>query len=716
MFLLVFCLLLTAGSMPGQAELLHSFNEAGGDGYLPMSGLTMVGDFLYGTTYQGGQNNAGVLFRIRPDGTDYQIMFSFPGGDFPVFPRGALTLQDGVLFGVAEDGLAVFGDVVDAGQPEAKKNAIYNTLNAYVFRINPDGSDFDLIMGWSDAWVNPDLLAYDGALFATVLQSESHPAGAVFRINPDGSFTVLKDFMDEVEIIDEHFEGDFLALPSGGLCEFNGALFGMTLMSWQGSGAIYRFDPDGGNYEVIYHFDGENGVIPYGQLTVGGNYLYGRTVWASGPQGAPIFRINPWGGEYAIVHLFPDPIPSVFYFQLSNPMIYQAGYLYGSHVGLIFPDDTVTAASGFASDLNQVLTQLKFKDVKKSDTPSTGAGLIYRLRVYDGAYAQLHQFNAPPDGLIPIGRLVLQGSDLFGTTLFGGANEQYGSVFALAGVVRPQDFFLRAWVGSGCGRVEPPVQLVSPGETAVIRAFPDPGYRFSGWKGDFQSTANPLTIYQMDRDWNLLADFINQPPLVEIIQPLAGQTVHGLVTVEARASDDSGVSQVELYVDGIKQAEQPGKSQSPQSAGAVGEAFSSSLYTFYWDSSGYETGLRRLRVLARDEAGAEGFAEVGVRLVRVEIGLQAARRQARSWSITREYGEISFQVETNGLEVAAYRLLRRSGDGAFSVLREIATAELRGGAYHFQDKYLQSGVSYTYRVEALDARGNALGRSREVSI
>ena len=65
---------------------------------------------LYGTTHAGGTNNAGTLFKIRTNGTDYSVLRNFGSGVSDSTEPGG-TLVDGAdtyLYGTAEGG-GVYG-------------------------------------------------------------------------------------------------------------------------------------------------------------------------------------------------------------------------------------------------------------------------------------------------------------------------------------------------------------------------------------------------------------------------------------------------------------------------------------------------------------------------------------------------------------------------------------------------------------------------------
>jgi len=142
----------------------------------------------------------------------------------------------------------------------------------------------------------------------------------------------------------------------------------------------------------------------------------------------------------------------------------------------------------------------------------------------------------------------------------------------------------------------------------------------------------------------------------------------------------------------------------------------SSSYIFLWDSMNHSVGDHILRVVAYDDVGAAGSDEVTAAVARVNLDLLAERREAVAFSILRHYGQIQFLVDDFGIQVSEYRILRRQGDGEFELLKSVAPGELQNSRFEMQDKYLESGTLYTYRVEAYNAEGHLLGISMEKTI
>jgi uncharacterized repeat protein (TIGR03803 family) len=94
---------------------LHSFSfyDTGGantDGAEPVGGLTLSGNILYGTTSGGGASGNGTVFRVNTDGTGFTVLHSFTALDYAIYnsdgsePRQALILSSNNLYGTANEG------------------------------------------------------------------------------------------------------------------------------------------------------------------------------------------------------------------------------------------------------------------------------------------------------------------------------------------------------------------------------------------------------------------------------------------------------------------------------------------------------------------------------------------------------------------------------------------------------------------------------------
>ena len=94
-------------------SVLHTFAGGETDGNYPNGALTLVGSTLFGTTISGGTNDAGTVFQLNTDGTDFQLLHSFAGGtEDGATPYDGLVYADGALYGTTYAGGANDGGVV----------------------------------------------------------------------------------------------------------------------------------------------------------------------------------------------------------------------------------------------------------------------------------------------------------------------------------------------------------------------------------------------------------------------------------------------------------------------------------------------------------------------------------------------------------------------------------------------------------------------------
>lgn len=87
---------------------LHNFGQNNNDGALPFSGLVFGSDGnLYGTTSAGiGRGNAfGTIYRISPDGINFEILYPFTNKTDGMYPTGGLLQgTDGSFYGTTDRG------------------------------------------------------------------------------------------------------------------------------------------------------------------------------------------------------------------------------------------------------------------------------------------------------------------------------------------------------------------------------------------------------------------------------------------------------------------------------------------------------------------------------------------------------------------------------------------------------------------------------------
>ncbi len=362
------------------------------DGATPIAGLMQDAQGnLYGTTYFGGAEGAGVAFKMDSSG-NYSVLHTFTGGADGGFPVGGLIADSqGNLYGTTAGGGNI--DIISAGAGVVFKidtSGNYSVL--YTFTGGADGADPQAGL----------VLDSQGNLYGTTYTGgntglETTGAGVVFKLDPSGNETVLYTFTG----------GADGALPTCGLLQdAQGNLYGTTgyggITSSNdpgGSGVVFKIDASG-NFSVLYSFtDNPDGKYPYAGLIqdAQGN-LYGTTLYGGGVGSGVgvVFKLDPAGNE-TVLHAFTGGTDG------ANP-----------YAGVI--QDSQGNIYGTTSDGG------KFKD-----------GEVFKIDS-SGNFSTLYAFKGKTDGAIPYAGLLLdtQGN-LYGTATQGGIGRngvlfRFGSV------------------------------------------------------------------------------------------------------------------------------------------------------------------------------------------------------------------------------------------------------------------------------------------------
>jgi uncharacterized repeat protein (TIGR03803 family) len=88
----------------GKETVLYSFTGKGGDGVQPGAGVVRdAAGNLYGTTYYGGVDQWGTVFKLDATGKE-TVLYSFSGGSDGGYPNRGVILHHGNLYGTASRG------------------------------------------------------------------------------------------------------------------------------------------------------------------------------------------------------------------------------------------------------------------------------------------------------------------------------------------------------------------------------------------------------------------------------------------------------------------------------------------------------------------------------------------------------------------------------------------------------------------------------------
>jgi uncharacterized repeat protein (TIGR03803 family) len=359
--LLVTLGLLLAGRASAQTFTnLHSFtavNNYGdnGDGCYPLSTLVLSGNTLYGTASAGGTNvndysQGGTVFAVHTDGSGFANLHSFAGGtNDGGYPRAGLTLSgntlygttyngglanhfvqgDGTVFGVATDGsgftiLHEFVFYTDGAWPFAglilSGNTLYGTTpgggtnngGGTVFALTTDGKVFTVLHTFTNSpdgdFPEAGLILSGNTLYGTTFYGGTYNGGTVFAINTDGTgYTNLHS-------LNIYTASDGTS-PAGGLVISGNTLYGTTSNNGRGGqGTVFAVNTNGSDFTVLHSFSGDDGQNSIAGLVLSGKTLYGTTMGNgnSYSDNGTVFAINTDGTGFTTLYSFTRPTGSSF--------------------------------------------------------------------------------------------------------------------------------------------------------------------------------------------------------------------------------------------------------------------------------------------------------------------------------------------------------------------------------------------------------------------
>lgn len=268
---------------------------------------------LLGVTRDGGENGAGTIFSIRPDGRSFTVLASLGGSDGKT-PLGAPVLS--------QNGKTLFGT--------ASKGGRYG--GGTLWRISTNGSSFEVMHDFGQRKTDGStpmaglVLSRDGkTLFGTTRDGGGSGLGTIFSIRTDGSrFTKLHDFEggrkdgaspeNAALIFSYRSEQLFGTTPSGGSDD---------------EGVVFRIRSDGTGYRVLHDFANSSGSVP-GSVAQGfdGLTLYGTAAQGGDRNGGVLFQLRTNGTRFKVLHSFAAKSGNV---PLDGPIVSANGRrLYGA--------------------------------------------------------------------------------------------------------------------------------------------------------------------------------------------------------------------------------------------------------------------------------------------------------------------------------------------------------------------------------------------------
>ncbi|QCK14690.1 MBG domain-containing protein [Mangrovivirga cuniculi] len=387
--------------------------------------IELSGTEILGTTFSGGDFDAGVLYKVNKDGTGYTKLIDFNPASNRSKPRGNIikTSLNTLIIPLSQQSESIitnpFGGFVQSNfsgsistefyMPEtggfdlqtsiikASDGKYYgSTLRGgtydlgVIFSVNSDGSGYQELISLNDAT--------GGKIYSDILEHSDGKMYAVTSVNSDG-----RSYLISFDKSGAGFTKEAITSISGSkvigrlLEDSDGYIVGMNYSGGLNDlGTIWAFDPSTSQYQKLWDFDGTTGQYPTGgliQSAVSSEYYAATT--SGGANG------------YGTIITFASPVSS-----FSMPSVLHD-----------FSTSDGSKPSGLTID-NEVLYGLC----------ETGANLeqgsVFKYDLGTGGFTVLKKFNGT-DGKNPKGRLALtQSGSLFGTTSVGGAND-LGVIFKI---------------------------------------------------------------------------------------------------------------------------------------------------------------------------------------------------------------------------------------------------------------------------------------------
>jgi uncharacterized repeat protein (TIGR03803 family) len=380
---------------------------------------------LYGTLSAGGRKGEGVVFKLNKDGSGYTVLHSFTGyenGEDGSSPQGLAEGSDGALYGTTRIGGRPSGDLYPLG-------------SGTVFKVNKDGSGYRVLHcfpGLSGDGVAPWaglVEGRDGALYGTTLEGGAKSAGTVFKLSKDGGgYRVLHSLFAS--------QTDGFKPMAGLLAGSDGALYGMTDGGGSGNGrngTVFKLNPDGSGYTILHSFPDKpgDGRMPRSSLLEGRDgALYGTTQSGGSKDAGTVFKLKKDGSGYRILHTFsgslglkPDPKGMMSGVQNGVPTKFSDEGDGSGPTGLVIGSDGALYGT----------TEFHGRN---------GGGTAFKLNPDGSGFTVLHNFpGAEGDGQNPSASMV-QGTDgaLYGMTKISNTNS-FATLFKLSfSVSRPTLF------------------------------------------------------------------------------------------------------------------------------------------------------------------------------------------------------------------------------------------------------------------------------------
>jgi uncharacterized repeat protein (TIGR03803 family) len=279
-----------------------------------------------------------------------------------------------------------------------------------------------------------------GNMYGAAFSGGLHNLGAVFKVTPTGTETVVYSFAGGAD--GSH--------PIAGLFRDTrtGNLYGTTVYGGTtNNGTVFVLNPGTGTETVIYSFKGgTDGANPYSRVLRAGTTIFGTTINGGAFGYGTVFKLTATGKE-TILHNFNSAFPTLDGSYPYAGLTLYKGILYGTttlggvgNLGTVF---AITKTGGYtllysfkggSNDGQGPNAGVAFdKSGNLFGTTYSGginnAGVVFEIS--GGVETAIHHFGRNSgDGINPFASLIFVKGNFYGTTLQGGSANG-GTVFKI---------------------------------------------------------------------------------------------------------------------------------------------------------------------------------------------------------------------------------------------------------------------------------------------
>lgn len=371
---------------------------------------------FWGTTAYGGNNDQGVLFSARYNGTGIVPRQAFeiytPGSES--IKKSSPTPYKGKLYGMIRGAgpfnagiIYEYDPAVNTYTTKAELNTISKTLGFYGIGT---------------------LVAYNDKLYGLVIEAEEvNEAGILIEFDP-ATGSLVKKF---------EFKNTTGAYPSTNLTLYNNKLYGCTLYGGAFNyGVVYSFDLIANSYSRLADLNYSTGIKAFGKLAVFNNRLYGTTREGGINNKGTLFEFNLASkvlsrkADFSKLGGVGQPTGLT----LLNNKLYGGSNMGGAYNrGVIFEYNPAAQTLQKKIDLSplngsSVYGELAVYNNKLFGLTATGGsadeGVLFVYDPANNTYAKKVILSRLAMGATPYGSLVVLNNRMYGITDRGGANDK----------------------------------------------------------------------------------------------------------------------------------------------------------------------------------------------------------------------------------------------------------------------------------------------------